>query len=137
MRARSRFEGVSTPKNEWNRRLRTKTALEQQSSRTCTSKRDEGKKKTSPTWRERKNGVYVPITYMMQGKDGPRAKLTTMLRADTMSEAAKQRGESFTKIETGDARAISKPKNKRKREEKKKESGWGHKLTSDPEMLVP
>ena len=38
MRARSRFEGVSTPRNEWNRRLQTKTSLEQ-TSRTSTSKR--------------------------------------------------------------------------------------------------
>ena len=29
MRARSRFEGVRTPRNDWNRRLRTKTSLEQ------------------------------------------------------------------------------------------------------------
>ena len=54
--------------------------------------------------------------HMMQGKDGSRANLTTLLRADTISEAAKQRGESFTKIETGDARAISKPKNKKEKE---------------------
>ena len=38
MRARSRFEGVSTPRNEWNRRLQTKTSLEQTSS-TSTSRR--------------------------------------------------------------------------------------------------
>ena len=38
MRARSRFEGISTPRNEWNRRLETKTSLEQ-TSRTSTSKR--------------------------------------------------------------------------------------------------
>ena len=38
MRARSRFEGVSTPRNMWNRRLQTKTSLEQ-TSRTSTSKR--------------------------------------------------------------------------------------------------
>ena len=36
IRARSWFEGVSTPRIEWNRRLRTKTALEQ-ASRTSTS----------------------------------------------------------------------------------------------------
>ena len=41
MRARSRFEGVRTPRNDWNRRLRTKTSLEQ-TSRTSTSKRDGG-----------------------------------------------------------------------------------------------
>ena len=41
MRARSRFEGVRTPRNDWNRRLRTKTAVEQTSS-TSTSKRDGG-----------------------------------------------------------------------------------------------
>ena len=29
MRARSRFEGVSTPRNEWNRRLQTIPSLEQ------------------------------------------------------------------------------------------------------------
>ena len=39
MRTRSRFEGVNTPRNEWNRRLRTKTSLKQ-TSRTSTSKRD-------------------------------------------------------------------------------------------------
>ena len=38
MRSRSRFEGVSTPRNEWDRRLQTKTSLEQ-TSRTSTSKR--------------------------------------------------------------------------------------------------
>ena len=41
MRARSRFEGVSTPRNEWNRRLQTIPSLEQ-TSRTSTSKRDGG-----------------------------------------------------------------------------------------------
>ena len=41
MRARSRFEGLSTPRNEWNRCLRMKTSLEQ-TSRTSTSKRDGG-----------------------------------------------------------------------------------------------
>ena len=40
IRARSRFEGVSTPRNEWNRRLWTKTSIEE-TSRTSTSKRDE------------------------------------------------------------------------------------------------
>ena len=40
IRARSRFEGVSTPRNEWTGRLRTKTALEQTSG-TSTSKREE------------------------------------------------------------------------------------------------
>ena len=38
IRARSRFERVSTPRNEWNRRLQTKASLEQ-TSRTSTSKR--------------------------------------------------------------------------------------------------
>ena len=39
MRARSRFEGVSTPRNEWNRHLQTIPSLEQ-TSRTSTSIRD-------------------------------------------------------------------------------------------------
>ena len=41
LRARSRFEGVSTPRNVWNRRLRTNTSFEQ-TSRTRTFKRDGG-----------------------------------------------------------------------------------------------
>ena len=41
IRARSRFEGVSTPRNKRNRRLRTNTALEQ-TSRASTSERDGG-----------------------------------------------------------------------------------------------
>ena len=53
IRARSRFEGVSTPRNEWNRRLQTKPALEQ-TSRRSTSKRDR---------------VCVPIIHVIQGKD--------------------------------------------------------------------
>ena len=40
IRTLSRFKGVRTPRNEWNRRLRTKTALEQTSG-TSTSKREE------------------------------------------------------------------------------------------------
>ena len=59
MRARSRFEGVSTPRNEWNRRLRTKTSLEQ----------------TSRQVHPNVTGVYVPIIHMMQGKDGPSKKI--------------------------------------------------------------
>ena len=70
-------------------------------------------------------GVYVPIMHMMQGKDGPRANLTTVLRADTISEAAKQRGESCTKVETRDARAISKPEKKIKKAIIKKRNGAG------------
>ena len=71
IRACPRFEGVSTPRNEWNRRLGTKTALEQQSSRTCTSKHEEGKLRHHPRGANAKKGVYVPIMHMMQGKDGP------------------------------------------------------------------
>ena len=75
MRARSRFEGVSTPRNEWNRRLRTKTALEQQSSRTCTFERKEGKSRHHPRGANAKMRVHVPVLRMIQGKDGPRANL--------------------------------------------------------------
>ena len=86
MRARSRFEGVSTPKNEWNRRLRPKTALEQ-TSRTSTSKREEENQDITRVDANVNTGVYVPIIHMMQGKDGPRKKPgnTTVLRADTTS----------------------------------------------------
>ena len=125
IRALSRFERVSTPRNEWNRRLRTKTALEQQSSRTCTSKREEGKSIYHPRGANAKMRVYVPIMHMMQGKDGPRPNLTTVLRADTINDAAKRRGESFTKVETGDTRAISKPEKMKKRGNVQKRSGAG------------
>ena len=55
--------------------------------------------------------------HMVQGKDGPRkgksGEPTMFFRADIISEAAKQRGQSFTKVETGDTRAISKPAKKK------------------------
>ena len=91
IRARSRFEGVSTPRNEWNRRIRTKTAFEQHSSRTCTFKGKEGQARHHPRGANAKMGVYVPIMHMMQETDGPRANLTTVLRANTTSEAAKNK----------------------------------------------
>ena len=81
MRSRSRFEGVSTPRNEWNRRLQTKTSLEQ-TSRTSTSKRyggicshhthDAGK-----GWSKTKN------------KSG---KPTTVSRTDTITKVANKEG---------------------------------------------
>ena len=81
MRARSRFEGVSTPRNEWNRRLQTKTSLKQ-TSRTSTSKRyggicshhthDAGK-----GWSKTKN------------KSG---KPTTVARTDTITKVANKEG---------------------------------------------
>ena len=58
MRARSRFEGVRTPRNEWNRRLRTKTSLDQ----------------TQRTIHPNVTEVYVAIIHMMLGKDGSRKK---------------------------------------------------------------
>ena len=56
MRARSRFEGVRTPRNEGHRRLPTKPSLEQ----------------TSRTVHPNVTEVYVLIIHMMLGKDGPR-----------------------------------------------------------------
>ena len=56
IRARSRFEGVSTPRNEWNKRLRTKTALEQ-ASRTSTFKREEEKSRHHPRGANAKTGI--------------------------------------------------------------------------------
>ena len=73
MRARSRFEGVRTPRNEWNRRLRTKTALEQTSG-TSTSKREE----------ENQDITRVARTDKPTG--------TTVLRTDTISKAATKEG---------------------------------------------
>ena len=64
----------------------------------------------------RRGGVYVPIVHMMQRKDGPKGKSgkpTIVLRADTISKAANERGESFTKVEPGNTRAISTPKKTR------------------------
>ena len=74
LRALSTFEGVSTPRNEWNRRLRTKAALEQ-TSRTSTSKREEEISKHHPRGANTNTGVYVPIIHMMQAKDRPRKKI--------------------------------------------------------------
>ena len=59
IRARSRFEGVNTPRNEWNRRLRTKTALEQ-ASRTSESKREEEKSRHHPRGERRRRGYKFP-----------------------------------------------------------------------------
>ena len=59
MRTRSRFEGVNTPRNEWNRRLRTKTALEQ-ASRTSESKREEEKSRHHPRGERRRRGYKFP-----------------------------------------------------------------------------
>ena len=73
-RARSTFEGVSTPRNEWIMRLRTKTALEQASS-TRTSKREGQKSRHYPRGANAMTGVYVPIMYMVQRSDGPRVNL--------------------------------------------------------------
>ena len=81
MRARSRFEGVSTPRNEWNRRLQTKTSLEQ-TSRTSTSRRYGGicshhTHDTGKGWSKTKN------------KSG---KPTTVSRTDTITKVANKEG---------------------------------------------
>ena len=52
----SRLEGVSTPRNEWTRRLRTKPALEQVS-RTSKSKREEEKSRHHPRGANAKTGI--------------------------------------------------------------------------------
>ena len=77
------------PRNEWNRRLRTKLAVEHQGQVHLNVSRNT---KTSPAWREREDGVYVPIIHTIQGNDGPRVNLTTLLRADAISEAATREG---------------------------------------------
>ena len=59
VRARSRFEGVTTPRNEWNRRLRTKIVLEQ-TSRTSTSKRKEENQDITRVARTRRRGYMFP-----------------------------------------------------------------------------
>ena len=59
IRARSRFEGVTTPRNEWNRRLRTKIVLEQ-TSRTSTSKRKEENQDITRVARTRRRGYMFP-----------------------------------------------------------------------------
>ena len=68
IRSRSRFEGVGTPRNEWNRCLRKKTTLQQ--TRTSTSKRDEKKS----ALRERKDGGTCSHNTHDAGKEGPRKK---------------------------------------------------------------
>ena len=77
------------------------------------------KTKTSPAWREREDGGicshHTHDTWQRWSKKKKSSKPTTVLRANTISEAAKQRGESFTKAGPGDTRAISKPKKKKKR----------------------
>ena len=59
LRALSTFEGVSSPRNEWNRRLRTKAALEQ-TSRTSTSKREEENQDITRVARTRGPGYMFP-----------------------------------------------------------------------------
>ena len=59
MRARSRLEGVSTPRNEWNRRPLTKTALEQ-TSRTSTSKGEEENQNITRVAQTRRRGYMFP-----------------------------------------------------------------------------
>ena len=59
IRTLSRFEGVRTPRNEWNRRLRTKIVLEQ-TSRTSTSKRKEENQDITRVARTRRRGYMFP-----------------------------------------------------------------------------
>ena len=93
IRARSRFMG-STPRNEWKRRLRTKTALEQ-TSRTSTSKREEGNQDITRVARTRRRGTCSHHTHDA-GERWPRKKTTgkptTVLRTDTISKAASKEG---------------------------------------------
>ena len=100
MRAGSRFEGVSTPRNEWNRCLQTKPSLEQ-TSRTTTSKRDRGicSHHTHDAGKRRSKTKIIGQTY-------------NGFANDTITKVTK-RG-SFTMVEPGDARVISKLKTKRK-----------------------
>ena len=70
---------------------------------------------------------------MMQGKDGPRkiyrANLQRFRELMLQAKPQPKRG-SFTKVDSGDTRAISKPKNKKEKEKTaKKEAGRGHKPT--------
>ena len=80
MRARSRFKGVRTPRNEWNRRLQTKTSLEQ-ASRTSTSKRD--------------GGICSHHTHdagKRWSKTKKSGKPTTVSQTDTISKVANKKG---------------------------------------------
>ena len=80
IRARSRFEGVSTPRNEWNRRLQTTPSLEQ-TSRTSTSKRD--------------GGICSHHTHdagKRWSKTKKSGKPTTVSRTDTISKVANKEG---------------------------------------------
>ena len=93
--ARSRFEGVSTPRNEWDRRLRTKTAVEQ-TSRTSTSKREEENQDITRVARTRRRGICSHHTHGA-GERWPKrrkktGKSTTVLRTDTISKAATKQG---------------------------------------------
>ena len=94
IRSRSKFEGVSTPRNEWNRRLRTKIAVEQ-TSRTSTSKREEGNQDITRVARTRRRGTCSHHTHDA-GERWPRKKTTgkptTVLRTDTISKAASKEG---------------------------------------------
>ena len=77
-RARSGFEGVGTPRNEWKgvyeRKLRSNKHQGQ------VHPNVKRKIKASPEWCEREDGVYVPIIHMMQAKDGPRKKRVNLQR---------------------------------------------------------
>ena len=84
------------------------------------------KTKTLPAWLKREDGDTCSHHTHDAGERWPKKKRSgkpiTVLRADTgtISEAATQRGQSFTKVEPGDARAIRKPKTKGKGKRKTK-----------------
>ena len=77
-RARSGFEGVGTPRNEgkgvYERKLRSNKHQVQ------VHPHMKRKTKTSPAWREREDGVYVPIIHTMQGQNGPGKKKPASLQ---------------------------------------------------------
>ena len=72
--------------------------------------------------------VYVPIIHMMLGKDGPRQKINRAnlqrFRELILRPKSQTKRGSFTMVEPGDARAISKPKTKRN-ENRENKSGSG------------
>ena len=97
------------PRNEWERHLRTKTALEQ-ASRTTASKGEEEKSRHHPRVANAMAGVYVPNAHdegerWSMNKSGKR---TRVLRANIKGKAAKHERESLSKVDPGDTRARSK-----------------------------
>ena len=129
IRARTRFEGVSTTRNGGNTPLRTNSALKQEALRTRTSKRWEVY--TSPAGSEREDRA-ICSHHAHSGERWPQEKKsgkpTTVFGADATSKAAKQIGRSRLRVENPVILELG--------VSRKTKHGGSNKPKYDPVMLV-